>query len=187
MEKIKIIEEFLQNWKKMAMAYYTNLRIEYKEVKKTEYEITGENLRLLIKIGKFQYVRKYTDEQIIDILSNLNAISEHEKDNLKASIHWRRCQEWEKQHSKADISIISRDLDEIEKFIDQEVERKYLSLISHIEKKAGKILDVSYLCIGGNGDINGYITGEKAKVEVRTITAGGYNIQCAHYRVLVKY
>jgi hypothetical protein len=34
--------------------------------------------------------------------------------------------------------------------------------------------------------INGYIKGENGSVEVRSIIAGGYNIQKRHVRVLVK-
>lgn len=69
---------------------------------------------------------------------------------------------------------------------DREVEMKKLDLIARIQEKAGAILDASYLTIGSNGSLNGKVIGEKKSVWVETILAGGYNIQCLHYRVLVK-
>ena len=37
-----------------------------------------------------------------------------------------------------------------------------------------------------NGEINGWVEGDKSNVSVETITAGGWNIQCRHFRVLVR-
>ena len=74
-------------------------------------------------------------------------------------------------------------LDEV---LTKEVESKRAKLIARVEKKTGKITDASALRIGANGELNGVVKGEKDIAEVNTITAGGYNIQCLHYRVLVK-
>lgn len=76
--------------------------------------------------------------------------------------------------------------DRLLKVLDKEVERKKKSFIATVEKKAGAIVDASGLSIGDNADINGTVIGEVKTVKVSTITAGGYNIQCLHYRVLVK-
>ena len=76
--------------------------------------------------------------------------------------------------------------EKLNKMLDKEVENKRKTLIVRIEKKAGKIQDAGCLFIGINGEINGSIKGDKATVQVETIYAGGFNIQCLHYRVLVK-
>ena len=55
-----------------------------------------------------------------------------------------------------------------------------------ITEKCGLVTDAKGLEIGLNGEINGVIIGEKGKAEINTIAAGGWNIQCYHYRVLVK-
>ena len=69
---------------------------------------------------------------------------------------------------------------------DREVEMKKLDLLARIQEQAGAIVDATHLTIGGNGSLNGKVIGEKKSVWVETIIAGGYNIQCLHYRVLVK-
>ena len=67
-----------------------------------------------------------------------------------------------------------------------------ISLIKRTEKKVGTITDYSMLTVTkgnfmeGGAAINGIIKGENGTVEVRSIYAGGYNIQKLHVRVLVK-
>ena len=67
------------------------------------------------------------------------------------------------------------------------------NLIHRCEKKAGNIISFSNLYVSngnfwkdGGVAINGYVEGDKGKVIVESITAGGYNIQRLHIRVLVK-
>lgn len=77
------------------------------------------------------------------------------------------------------------DEEELKKFIEQEKTRKYKSLIERITKVVGVIQNADNLSISySNGEINGYVLGDKATARVETISAGGYNIQCFHYRVL---
>jgi len=73
----------------------------------------------------------------------------------------------------------------LDKLLDKEVKSKKVQFIARIEKKSGEIKDVN-LTIGTDGSINGTVIGEEARVNVYSIIAGGYNIQKAHYRVLVK-
>ncbi len=54
--------------------------------------------------------------------------------------------------------------------------------------KLGFVGDIkkANLKIGVDGNLNGLVVGTAHSAEIRTIYAGGYNIQCLHYRVLVK-
>lgn len=70
--------------------------------------------------------------------------------------------------------------------LDKEVEYRKAQFLFKIEKKGGKIKEVNYLTFGCEGSINGMFNCENGNVVVRSILAGGYNIQCLHYRVLVK-
>lgn len=59
-----------------------------------------------------------------------------------------------------------------------------IDLIYRIQDKAGEVTDYTYLHVGGNC-LEGYVTGTKGSVEVRSILAGGWNIQRLHVRILV--
>lgn len=59
-------------------------------------------------------------------------------------------------------------------------------LVARVKEITGEITDAAGLHIGMNGEINGLVIGEQGKANVNTIGAGGYNIQCFHFRVLVK-
>jgi DNA repair exonuclease SbcCD ATPase subunit len=69
--------------------------------------------------------------------------------------------------------------------IEKDVEDKRNIFYDRVSEKAGNIID-AHLYIGGNGEINGWVEGDKSNVSVETITAGGWNIQCRHFRVLVR-
>ena len=74
---------------------------------------------------------------------------------------------------------------DINKILDGEVKNKRMSFYSKINDRTGNIIKAD-LYIGNDGNINGTIKGEKRTVTIETILAGGYNIQCLHYRVLIK-
>lgn len=76
-------------------------------------------------------------------------------------------------------------IEKIAKDIEAEAQRKYVDLVNRVLRVGKGIIDCQYLHIGNNGDINGYVICENGKVKVETIGAGGYNIQCFHYRCLV--
>lgn len=79
----------------------------------------------------------------------------------------------------------SNKLEKLNKILDREVRDKREQLFERCFYVVGKITDASMLYIGHDGSLNGHIAGEKGKASVTTIYAGGYNIQCLHYRVLV--
>jgi vacuolar-type H+-ATPase subunit I/STV1 len=75
--------------------------------------------------------------------------------------------------------------EEIRKDAEQYADGYIMNLINRVTKYIGEITDFSNLYLTGPA-INGIVIGERGKVRVETILAGGYNIQCLHNRVLVK-
>lgn len=73
----------------------------------------------------------------------------------------------------------------LNKALDLEANRKYDFIIERTNKIVGKITDASNLSIGCKDDLNGYIIGTKGTAKVQTVGAGGYNIQCFHFRTLI--
>ena len=74
----------------------------------------------------------------------------------------------------------------LDEMMDREVERKEKQLMYRVKAKAGNIVDASGLYIANDLNINGRVIGDKETVSVQTIMAGGHNVQCLHYRILVK-
>lgn len=77
------------------------------------------------------------------------------------------------------------DVEKLERDYNREADRKYDKLIEDVEYYVGEITDISELRIGVDGNLNGIVVGKNGKVKVQTILAGGYNIQCLHYRCLL--
>ena len=73
----------------------------------------------------------------------------------------------------------------LQKDLDEEANRKYDFIIQRTQEITGKITDATGLRIGAKDDLNGYIIGERGTAKVQTIGAGGYNIQCFHFRTLI--
>jgi hypothetical protein len=67
----------------------------------------------------------------------------------------------------------------------KEAEIFIVDLYNRINHITGKVTSWSDVYYSGKA-LNGYVRGEKGIAEVETITAGGYNIQRLHLRVLVK-
>ena len=64
---------------------------------------------------------------------------------------------------------------------ESDVKRLYL----RIEKITGSKIAACHLRFN-NGELNGTVKGTEGTANVNTIIAGGYNIQCRHFRTLVK-
>ena len=84
---------------------------------------------------------------------------------------------YERTHDEA-VTRLRKDLTE-------EANRKYDFIIERTNAIVGKITDASGLEIGAKQDLNGYIVGDKGTAKVQTIGAGGYNVQCFHFRTLI--
>lgn len=79
-----------------------------------------------------------------------------------------------------------QDINALDKELEKEKNNKLLDLMNRVTAITGIITDTTNLKINAKGDIDGIIYGEKGNCKVNTVGAGGYNIQCFHYRVLVK-
>lgn len=73
----------------------------------------------------------------------------------------------------------------LNKALDQEADRKYDFIIERTNAIVGTITDATGLTVGAKDDLNGIIVGTKGRAKVQTIGAGGYNIQCFHFRTLI--
>lgn len=73
---------------------------------------------------------------------------------------------------------------EIDKIVTKEINNKRSILYKRVENKIGKITGIEHLDINEIGELEGIIKGENGSGWLRLIWAGGYNIQCLHYRII---
>jgi len=89
-------------------------------------------------------------------------------------------------HGKTNVSFAEdNSQDQIKSHIEKDAKSRKAQFIARISKKVGDIKEAN-LTMGVDLSINGTVVGDKGKATVYSIIAGGYNIQKAHYRVLVK-
>lgn len=162
---VKAITEFLDNWEERVISYFLD--------EKSKFDIEYVELK---KYNK-NFFEKYYDYSAWESKEEKQeAVNEHnEKWNAfrKKWLHVTQFgnNDWESRMRKE---------------IRKEKNRKYDFIIKRTNKIVGEITDASNLHIGAKGDLNGYIVGTKGTAKVNTIDAGGYNIQCYHFRTLIK-
>ena len=158
---MEVIKEFINQWGIKAEERALKILEEYKikDFIPTEKEVISYKIN-----DKFASAKSITYNRKILYLKELGwigyLINRYENDIMYAKI--------------------------VREFIDKEKEIKLKQLLAKVENKIGNIIDASGLYIAEDGNINGFIVGDKTKVKVETIYAGGYNIQSLHFRILLK-
>lgn len=73
----------------------------------------------------------------------------------------------------------------LRKLLKIHAEAMYDDIIARSNRIVGQITDASDLRVGEKGELNGIVVGTNGKAKIQTISAGGYNIQCFHFRTLI--
>ena len=97
-----------------------------------------------------------------------------------------RLSQFYREHGKGNVFFAEEhSQDQIKAHIERDGEARKVAFVARINKKVGDIVEAD-LTMGADLSINGMVVGTEGKATVYSIIAGGYNIQKAHYRVLVK-
>lgn len=166
---IKVIIDFLDNWKKEVENFYKD---NVDNWIKTLDEYHNKNS---IRVEFFNRNRNKIDTEIY---KNMVEEEKMAKEQHKKFNFLNRYMERKQGNYILDNNLLS-------KYLEEECKRKYDFIIEKTNKIVGQIINADNLSIGEKGDLNGYIIGTKGKANVRTIGAGGYNIQCYHFRTLI--
>lgn len=190
----EILKDFLENWKQHAIVYYRKKRIRFieyrKELKAQERAARLEALQTLPSLERYREIykgRELTDSDLANLWPRKDVDAFLSERGLEYHQIQRKLNEFGDQITFRLLEI--RDDQEreawLEKAMEEEKRAKLIDLIGRIMGTVGTITDAAALHIGPEGDINGYIVGTEGKAKIQTIGAGGYNIQCFHFRTLI--
>lgn len=175
-EKIPVIWNFLQKWRKDVYDYVLENAVLYTELRHNEEQAWNKYLEehpnLVDKEDKwYSYkLRQAKYNWLESYYAAINSLTKSVTDYFG-----------------------NVDTNQLNKILDEDVKNKYTNLVHQITQYTGVITDASGLSIGAKGDINGVVIGEKGKAKVQTFGAGGYTTgivnvkhgQIFHYRTRV--
>jgi hypothetical protein len=168
-------------------------KYEEKVAKETAFQEVNVNVPALNEF--LQNWRKNAYEfyvnQVIELTSKINALeAQHAGNTHYTNTAYRMASKelratYKHLSDVADVYTGKLSVSALNTMLDKEVVRKQRNFVKLVSDVVGTITDVAGLYVANNLEINGVVIGTKAKANVQTITAGGWNIQCLHFRVLV--
>lgn len=167
---VQAITEFLEMWYERCVKFYTERHEKYLSALQAYHERNREYCEWSNSCG-YRTRRENRDEYD-------QVVSEYRKYRDAFHASWAYITQFE--HGPLCWE------ETMKKDLREEYNRKYDFIIQRTNEIVGEILDASGLSVGEKGDLNGIIIGTRGKASVTTFGAGGYNIQCFHFRTTIK-
>lgn len=178
-EKIEIIWNFLQDWKKDSSEYYHENAKLYGDLNKN-YENAWEEYKSSVAYEDSfnQLFARYKQ-----MYPNRNELRLKDEVDYKIKLGFRERYYEPIDKFTTEIAWWDGRVDEkkLENSLNKEIKRKYERLVQEVTEKAGEIVDASNLKINAKGEISGFIKGTKHTVELWATISGG-EIQRVHIR-----
>ena len=183
---VEIILNFLEEWKDRVYSFYNATFEEYFKEKEAlqnlgkaldelpygseEYEACSEEYKRSAKAFLEHCEGEYKEDETRPRWDKKVKVKEGKYEFCKPYIHSSSLEEAQGKLKKA---------------LTREAELKYDDIIERTNKIVGEITDASFLRCNEKGNLDGIIYGTRGAANVETIGAGGYNIQCYHFRTLI--
>lgn len=161
---VSAINDFLDKWLVDCIKFFENEEIKYQKALKEHRKLQHEYVERFNKRNQTPEERKADAE-----------------DNRKRNERFKNKWSHVTQFNHGSLSWHETMIKDLE----TEKIRKYDDIIERTNKIVGKITSAENLSISPEGNLNGIIEGTKGNAKVNTIGAGGYNIQCYHFRTLI--
>lgn len=190
----QIIKDFLQDWKEKTFQWYVKrhgLFVERKaELKEQVRQAKIEGLRTL---PEYAELRERVGDRLYEDSYYINNVWPRKP--MEAFL--KECDLDDKSVKRA-LSFISDGTiakmcefhceDDRTAWLDAHLEdakrEKLLWFYTNVTNITGPIKDAKNLYISA-GDLNGVVIGEKGAAKVQTFSAGGWNVQCFHFRTRI--
>lgn len=186
---IEPILEFLDGWKDKVNKYYVGLFVIYYEEREKLQELSKKVSQLRWGTPEYEAAEKEHKSFRSEFYSKCHGYHEMKKTKYRGVETETRVKVREGELEDAMPYVSGNDMKEAIEKLDRdlvaEYNRKYDNIVERASYYCGKIEDVAGLRVGGKGELDGIVVGNKGKCHIETIGAGGYNIQCFHFRVLV--
>lgn len=177
--RIETLEMFLISWREKAREYYLKAFERYQK----DLAVYREQREQAEKVIIWQDFSSRSDCQ----KARISFIDERLKESIGSN--WEECVSGKYYGSLVRLAFSQPRAERepfLDKMLDREVDIKRRDLIERASRIVGVITDTSGLHIdNADGSINGRVIGEGGTASIQTIWAGGYNIQCLHYRILI--
>lgn len=186
---VPVIIEFLDNWRTRVLEFHEKKFKEYydeKQLVRDLYNRVADRIYSGDKtpdMAAYKAAKEVFDKKCHGYYENKEftnrwGIQDYSRIKVKDG-------EYEWMRPYINESNLSAAMAKLKKDVDKEWVRKYDFIIERTNAIVGQITDASNLKIGAKHDLNGFIIGTKGTAKVQTIDAGGYNIQCYHFRTLI--
>lgn len=174
---VPAITEFLDAWKaRMTQYYMGGLNEYYNEYNEVRRLYDSDKAAYETAYAEFK-VRKYGKFEKVSYVDRWGKTRTEER--KVADGYYEQFAPYYRERNIEEASA------KLERDLRDEYNRKYDFIITRTNEIVGQITDASNLKVGAKGDLNGWIVGTKGCCSVKTIGAGGYNIQCFHFRTLI--
>ena len=171
---VTVILNFLEDWKTKVMAYYVDRFSKYLVALEEYYTKSREHAEWFNHGGWRDENAKAIDEEYRKYRQGF-AKRWGEMERYETNVFNPETRKYDKAFNRA----------KLQKELDAEANAKYDDIIERTNAICGKITDARGLWVSARGDLDGIIIGERGTAKVQTIGAGGYNIQCFHFRTLI--
>lgn len=195
----QVFKDFLEKWKVNALAWYLKAHVDFVEFKadlrQEEYDARLEAFNTLPEYAESRERRKkYAGDEEPSYYDLINAWPRKPMEEFlkERRLDYRSVKERLKARSDEVILKMCEFQDDgerktwLDKVLEEEKKAKLIDLFNRVSGICGPITDATALRVDVSGDLGGQVVGEKGVVSIQTIGAGGYNIQCYHYRTLIR-
>lgn len=163
---VPAILKFLEGWKARVESWYVENFPKYLEAREERY---AEN-RAYCDWVNSHFGKEYREERDARRAAEKAADKKYNK-------AWQDFFRYN-DHNTLNLELLKKDLE-------QDAAAKYDDIVERTNAICGTITDATGLMVGLKGDLDGIVIGERGTAKVQTIGAGGYNIQCFHFRTLI--